>query len=155
MIHYQLRCDAGHAFEGWFRSSVAFDEQAAGGLLNCPFCGTRGVERGMMAPAVRSSRNAAPVPPSAPPATAAPSASVAGMPALPDALRAALQRIRAEVERNCENMGDRFAEEAIRIHHGDAEERGIYGSTTESDREALEDAGVEVVAIPWLRSADG
>ncbi|MCQ8277841.1 DUF1178 family protein [Acetobacteraceae bacterium KSS8] len=151
MILYQLRCGAGHEFEGWFRSSDAFDEQAAGGLLTCPFCGTIGVERAVMAPAIRSSRNAA----AKSTAQAAPSASVAGTPALPDALRAVLQRIRAEVERNCENLGDRFAEEAIRMHRGDVEERGIYGSTTESDREALEEAGVEVVAIPWLRSADG
>ncbi len=157
MIHYQLRCAIGHGFEGWFRDSAAFEQQARGGLLRCPSCGSAEVDRGLMAPAVRAGRHriapgdddATATRPSAGQTAPAPAAQI------PDALRAELQRLRAAVERDCEDMGDRFAQEAIRMHHGEAEARGIYGNTTARDRDALADAGVAVVSIPWLKPADG
>ena len=74
---------------------------------------------------------------------------------MPDAARALLQRMRREVERHCDDMGDRFADEAIRMHRGDVAPRGIYGSTTEDDREALADEGVAVSTIPWLKLPEG
>ena len=146
MIHYQLRCADGHEFEGWFKGSDSFETQARHGLLSCPRCGTTEVNRGLMAPAVRTR----PVRPAEKPRASkeAPAA------ALPDQMRAALQRIRAEVERNCENMGDGFADEAIRISRGEAEERGIYGNASEEDRGALADEGIAVVQIPWLKPAE-
>ncbi len=143
MIHYQLRCVDGHEFEGWFKNSAAFDSQAERGLLSCPRCGSPDVARGLMAPAVRTR-------------TAAKAAAAPEMPAvaLPDEIRAVLQRVRAEVERTCEDMGDRFADEAIRISRGQAERRGIYGNASDGDRQALADEGVEVTKIPWLKPAD-
>lgn len=152
MIHYRLRCADGHEFEGWFRGSAAFDSQAQSGFLSCPHCGTARVERALMAPAVRTRA-------SAPPAEAAPAASPepANTPAvpLPDELRAVLQRVRAHVEANCENMGDGFGAEALRIHRGEAPVRGIYGNSSEAEREALAEEGVEVVRVPWVSRADG
>ncbi len=143
MIHYQLRCAGGHEFEGWFKDSATFEVQAEQGLLSCPRCGTPEVARGLMAPVVRTRPAGTPV--AAPMTPTAP---------LPDGIRAALQRVRAEVERTCEDMGDRFADEAIRMSRGEAEERGIYGNASDEDREALADEGIEVTRIPWLKPAE-
>lgn len=147
MIHYRLRCVDGHEFEGWFRSSDSFEAQAERGLLSCPRCGRTEVGRGLMAPAVRTRPLR--------PAGKARAGQDAPVPALPDEMRAALQRIRAEVERNCEDMGDGFADEAIRMSRGEAEERGIYGNASDEDREALAEEGIAVVRIPWLKPAEG
>ncbi len=147
MICYRLRCADGHGFEGWFRDSGAFGQQAAAGLISCPQCGATQVEQALMAPAIRSSRKQEAAPP------AASAVQVAGE--IPDALRALLQRTRAEIERQCDDVGQRFAEEARRIHHGEAEARGIYGHATEAERETLRDEGIEFSSIPWLDRADG
>lgn len=156
MIHYQLRCVSDHEFEGWFRDSSAFEDQAARGLLSCPFCGTAKVDRALMAPAVRSSRQKRDEQQEQPVVAAdVPATSVAGQAGIPDALLSALQKMRQEVESKCENVGDRFAEEALRIHHGEAEERGIYGSMTSEDHERLEDEDVSVQRLPWVQPAEG
>ncbi len=158
MIHYQLRCDADHSFDGWFRDSDAFDTQAERGLLTCPVCGASQVSRALMAPAVAKPRPAAPV--ESRPAPPAPAAGqpVVGQPMaggmLPDQMRAMLQKMRAEIERRCDYVGEDFADEARRIHRGEAEERGIYGQATEEQAESLADEGIEVARIPWLPRAD-
>jgi hypothetical protein len=73
---------------------------------------------------------------------------------LPDEMRAVLQRMRAEIERTCDNMGDRFADEAIRMKRGETETRGIYGNASEEDRETLAEEGVAIMQIPWLKPAE-
>ena len=160
MIHYQLRCGASHAFDGWFRDSLAFDAQARAGQLSCPVCGASEVTRALMSPAV-GKKPAAPAqvthepaaePADAPP-PARPAASAGG--ALPDGLRAMLQRMRAEVETKCDYVGDGFAAEARRIHNGESDKRGIYGETTPEEAERLADDGIEVSRIPWVPRADG
>lgn len=149
MIHYQLRCGDGHQFEGWFRDSSAFEEQSGRGLLSCPTCGATGIERGLMAPSVRAKR---PVP-------AKPEPQAQATAVLPDQMRAVLQRLRAEVERHCDDVGDGFAEAARRLHRKAPESepppRGIYGRVSEPEREALAEEGIEVTRIPWLPRADG
>ncbi len=157
MIHYQLRCEAEHGFDGWFRDSDAFEAQAQRGLLACPVCGTSHVTRALMAPAVAKPRPMPAEPRPAPPAPAA-GPPAAGQPVaggmLPDQMRAMLQRMRAEIERRCDYVGEDFAEEARRIHRGEAAERGIYGEATEEQAESLADEGIEVAHIPWLPRAD-
>ena len=165
MIHYQLRCSADHAFDGWFRDSAAFDEQAGRGLVSCPACGGTSVMRALMAPAV-GRRRAAPVQvepahseaKAVPPSPAASPDSPAQQPAvggaLPDQVRSALQRLRAEVEKRCDNVGSRFAEEARAIHDGKSPSRGIYGDATPEEAERLADDGIEIAQIPWLPRAD-
>ena len=149
MIHYALRCGGGHEFEGWFRDSDSFEEQTRRALLSCPHCGTVQVVRGLMAPAVRT--RAAPAREiAAPPADA-----MQGQAPMPDAMRAVLQRMRREVERRCDDLGDGFADEAIRMHRGEVPARGIYGNASEDDREALADEGVTVSSIPWLKLPEG
>ena len=151
MIHYTLRCDQGHDFEGWFKGSVSFEDQARRGLLSCPYCGTAAVARALMAPALRTRPATAPEPAARPASPAPPAAPVP----IPDAARALLQRMRIEVERHCDDMGDRFAEEAIRMHRGEVAPRGIYGNASDDDREALADEGVAVGRIPWLKLPEG
>lgn len=155
MIHYQLRCGAAHEFDAWFRDSATFDDQATRGLLECPHCGERQVSRALMAPAVPSRRRRATIAvPTMEPAPAEAATPEPAPPAIPDHVRAVLQRLRSEVERRCEYVGDGFAAEARRIHEGESERRGIYGEATPEQAEQLADDGIEVTQIPWLPRAD-
>jgi len=158
MIHYALRCDAAHAFDGWFRDSATFEKMAARGLVDCPTCGSTRVERALMAPAIgagakgkgRAAAQAAPMPADAAPA--APAKAASGP--MPAQMVAMLQKLRAEVERNCDYVGPRFAEEARRIHDGEAEARGIYGEATADEAAALKEDGIGFETIPWVKPAD-
>jgi hypothetical protein len=154
MIHYQLRCSQDHEFDGWFKDSAAFEAQAKRGLLECPECGDASVRRALMSPAVPR-REAAPAVPAAP--AAAPPGKTVSAPGerVPAQVLALLQRLRAEVERNCDYVGPGFAEEARRIHRGESEKRGIYGETTPEQAESLAEEGIEVAKIPWVPRADG
>ena len=161
MIHYQLRCDQNHAFDGWFNGSAGFEKQAALGLIECPTCGGTKVERALMTPAVSTraaaryvpvTQTGAPEPEILPPSMP-PEPSRKGV--MPAQLVALLQRMRAEVEKNCDYVGPSFAEEARKIHRGEAEERGIYGETTPEEADTLADEGIEVRSIPWVPPADG
>jgi hypothetical protein len=147
MIHYALRCSHDHEFDGWFKDSANFDRQVARGLLECPVCADTAVARALMAPRL-GKRVAAPAEP-APPAPA-PAATAVLPDTMPDQVRVALQRIRAEVEKHCDYVGPGFAAEARKIHAGTGKPRGIYGETTPDEAESL-----EVARIPWVPRADG
>ena len=142
MIRYDLMCDKGHAFDGWFRDSLGFDEQTAGGLVSCSLCGSAKVEKQLMVPGIpaRSNRK-----------TAAPQKMVAG-PVDPrvQMMMDMVRGMRREVEANADYVGDRFAEEARRIHYAETEKRGIYGEATPDEAEALIDEGIEVHPLPRL-----
>lgn len=159
MIHYQLRCAAGHEFDGWFKDSDGFEIQAASGFVACPACGSTDVLRALMTPGLarkgRETRGRELVP--APAAAAAPPPA-AGTPAaggvMPDSVRAALQKLREEVEKNCDYVGADFAEEARKIHHGETGPRGIYGESTDEEAEALAEEGISFARIPWTPRND-
>lgn len=159
MIYYQLRCTQGHEFDGWFKDSAGFERQAKRGLIECPSCGDVKVERALMAPHVPSKRRGArpaEITPETTPETARPAPQttpVAGG-RMPDHVRVMLQRLRAEVEKNCDYVGPQFADEARKIHRGESDRRGIYGETTPEQAEALSEEGIEISAIPWLPRAD-
>jgi hypothetical protein len=157
MIHYQLQCSQSHGFDGWFKDSASFDKQAKRGLIECPECGRSDVQRALMAPAL-ARRDAAPKSVAAPkPAAEAPAAvpeTTAGG-RLPAQMLAALQRMRAEVEKNCDYVGPAFADKARAMHRGEAEPKGIYGETTEEQAESLAEEGISVAKIPWVPRADG
>lgn len=160
MIHYQLRCDQQHEFDGWFQSSTAFDTQAGAGLVECPLCGSVKVSRALMAPAVATRDSipiAAPEPatPPAPPPAPAPEPAVAASGPMPAHIRAMLQRLRSEVEKHCDYVGPAFADEARKMHRGESDKHGIYGETTPSEAEALAEEGIEVASMPWVPRADG
>ncbi|HEX2940259.1 MAG TPA: DUF1178 family protein [Rhodopila sp.] len=154
MIHYQLRCGQSHQFDGWFKDSGSFEKQAGLGLVECPECGGTDVERALMAPAV--AKGAAP-----PPAPVAPAPAQAGVPDkvakgnVPALMMAVLQRIRAEVEKNCDYVGNEFADEARRMHRGEIEQRPIYGEASDEQAESLVEEGIDISRIPWVPRADG
>jgi hypothetical protein len=157
MIHYQLRCSEAHEFDGWFKDSAAFERQAKRGLVECPACGDTKVERALMAPAVFTHDVPAPqaAPPATPPAPPPGPAAVAAAGKIPAHLQSMLQRMRAEIEKNCDYVGPEFADEARKIHRGESDKRGIYGESTPEEAEALADEGIEIAQIPWVPRADG
>ncbi|MEP4050788.1 MAG: DUF1178 family protein [Litorimonas sp.] len=131
MIRYNLLCASGHEFEGWFSCSSDYDEQAKSGLLSCPVCATDKVEKAIMAPAVKTARK-----------TAARAENAA------KAMTEMAAKIRNEIGKNCENVGTDFAEEARAIHYGEKPERGIYGSATPPETEALKEEGITAHPLP-------
>lgn len=155
MIHYQLRCSQLHGFDGWFKDSASFERQAKRGLIECPECGGTDVERALMAPAL-AKRESLPVPVTAPePPVAVASSEKTATVRLPAQMLAALQRMRAEVEKNCDYVGPDFADQARAMHRGEVEPKGIYGETTEEQAESLAEEGIAVAKIPWVPRADG
>ena len=170
MIRYTLVCEASHSFEGWFRNSEDFEGQCARRLVTCPACGSAEVRKALMAPAVATSRKKANRPPEQPPAAETPSASAtgsdpvpvsdSGAPAqsaalIPNDLRQsevveALRLIRSHILETSENVGSGFADEARKIHYGEAEKRSIYGQTTPADAQELMEEGIAVVPLPTL-----
>ncbi|TBW40435.1 DUF1178 family protein [Siculibacillus lacustris] len=144
MIHYSLLCDSDHAFEGWFRSSEDFDAQAAKGLISCPVCGSTVVNRAMMAPSVRTARGREE-------REEAPRRQAVMMPdPAQKMMLEALREIRKKVTENATYVGDRFAEEARRMHFGEVEHQGIYGEATADEVHALAEDGVEFQPLPTL-----
>jgi hypothetical protein len=134
-----LRCAHGHGFEGWFASNEAFDTQLAAGLVECPVCGDTGIVKLLSAPRLNLGNSKAP----AETAPAAPSQVPAEL--SPDAR---WMRAVREVIAKTEDVGDRFADEARKMHYGEAEERGIRGQATREQTEALLDEGIAVMPLP-------
>jgi hypothetical protein len=157
MIHYQLQCGQAHGFDGWFKDSASFEKQAKRGLIECPECGATDVERALMAPAL-AKRDTSPAQieaPSPAPEPQAPAPEKVASVRLPAQMLAALQRMRAEVEKNCNYVGPDFADQARAMHRGEVEAKGIYGETTEEQAESLAEEGINVAKIPWVPRADG
>lgn len=129
MIRYELLCRNDHAFEGWFQSSAAYDEQRKLRKVTCPVCGSAKVEKQIMAPSLGKKN----------------------VQQQAETLRAALQR---HVEDTCEYVGERFPEEARRIHYGETDPRGIYGEASEQEASELAEEGVRVARLPWRKRRD-
>ena len=130
MIAYNLSCSRGHEFEGWFRDSAAFDTQEVEGALVCPLCGDSKIRKAIMAPSVMKADASAPAKPDA------------------ETVRQYAAGLRNFIRENAEYVGPRFAEEARKIHYGEADERHIYGESTFSEVKELVDEGIEVAPFP-------
>lgn len=137
MIRYALQCEKDHEFDGWFPSSEGFDAQVAAGDVLCPHCGSPNVRKALMAPSIGKSagKAAAPAP--------------ADMAQKMSMMMLALKK---HVEENCDYVGDKFAEEARRIHYGESEHRDIYGEATPDEARELIEEGVEVAPLPVVPS---
>ena len=150
MIRYNLRCERGHPFESWFQSSAAYEGQEKRKLVNCPVCGSAKVERAIMAPQIVSKKGRdVVVPPSAATEAAAP-ASTPLMMAQERELRAKLKELRDHIVKNADNVGERFPNEARKMHYGDIEHRPIYGEASPEEARSLIEEGVEVTPLPVL-----
>ena len=132
MIIYDLRCDRGHKFEGWFHDRQAFETQQAGKLITCPVCGSMEME---IVPA---------------------SVALLGKDKVPEAKRndveisplKYLEQLHRQIDKYFDNVGEQFAEVAIRIHRGEEDRRNIRGITTEREEETLREEGVPFVKVP-------
>ena len=154
MIHYNLRCERGHAFESWFQSSAAYESQEKRKLVNCPVCGSAKVERAIMAPQIVSKKRRDSAPEPAP--AVAPTTDVTAPGSTPllmaqeRELRAKLKELRDHIVKNADNVGERFPNEARKMHYGDIEHRPIYGEASPGEARSLIEEGVEVSPLPVL-----
>ena len=134
MIRFSLICDHDHEFEAWFRSNDDFDTQKKRGFVDCPTCGSHKVDKALMAPAVSTGRKRE---------------------TMALALNAEQRRVMKEMKalseklrENADYVGDKFAEEARKIHFGETEQRGIYGEATADEAKTLAEDGVPFMPIP-------
>jgi hypothetical protein len=140
---FDLQCDAqGHLFEGWFASHEDYDAQQARGLVCCPICASDKISKRLSAPRLNVSHLKSDSP--GRPAASAASDEPANMARLQAAI---LQQVR-DMVRKAENVGPRFAEEARRIHEGEARERPLRGTATPEERRALAEEGIDFMALP-------
>jgi hypothetical protein len=133
MIAYDVTCANGHTFEGWFADSASFEDQKSRDLIDCPFCGDTRVERIPSTFAIGNKQKPQQTPVDIPPQLDA------------------IIRIRSYIERNFEDVGEKFADEAVKIHYGEAEKRSIRGTTTQEEEHRLKEEGVSFIKIPIIR----
>ena len=134
MIRFSLGCDHDHEFEGWFRNNDDFETQKKRGFVECPACGSHKVEKALMAPAVSTGRKKEKI--------------ALAMNAQQQAAMAQLKALSEKMRENADYVGDKFAEEARKIHFGEADARGIYGEATPDEARGLAEDGVEFLPIP-------
>jgi hypothetical protein len=134
MISFNLRCAKDHVFEAWFKDSKTYDRQSRQGKVVCPNCGDVKIAKAPMAPNIAKGTSWS----------------------TPDAasVREAIVAIRKEVEKNCDYVGDRFADEARKIHYKETDSRNIYGETTAVEARELAEEGVEFCSIPDVPKTD-
>lgn len=136
MIKFTLICDQEHEFEGWFRSNDDFDTQLKRGFIECPNCASKKVGKALMAPSVSTSRRQEKV--------------ALAMNAKQQQLMSEMRALTEKMKENAENVGDKFAEEARKIHFGETEARGIYGEANADEAKALVEDGIPFLPIPVL-----
>ncbi|MHA1568267.1 MAG: DUF1178 family protein [Alphaproteobacteria bacterium] len=168
MILFDLKCGQGHVFEAWFKDGETYAAQSRAREISCPRCANTEIGKAPMAPRVHKSRGSetggiAERTPGMDPATVP--ATVPGMasgmaPGMAPGMdrevvvRKVLGELRRHVEDNCDNVGANFAEEARKIHYGEADPRGIYGEASEAESSELDDEGVPHRRIPWIQRHD-
>lgn len=139
MIRYQLICEKDHGFEAWFADSAAFDRQKKANQLACPDCGSSRIEKALMAPGIAKAGADAPA-----------KRGVFQADTKAAEINAAMRKLREHVTANADYVGDRFADEARKIHYDEAEARGIYGETSADEAAALKEEGIEFHPLPVL-----
>jgi len=132
LIIYDLKCEKGHKFEGWFKDRMAFEEQKLQKLIACPVCGSSDAELLPSSPRVMSRDG--------------------GEPSKEDPREISqlklLRKFQEYVNKNFDDVGDRFAETALNIHHGKEDPRNIKGTTTKQGEDLLKEEGVKFLKIP-------
>jgi hypothetical protein len=136
---FNLSCEEGHTFEGWFASHQAFESQQTQGLVLCPLCGSSAVSKQLSAPRLNLSSSQEPAP------------KEGKQEVMSSSMQAKMLHMMREYIANTENVGERFADEARKIHYGEAQERSIRGVASEEERQSLSDEGIETFAMPVPR----
>ena len=137
MIRYELSCDNGHAFEGWFGSAEDFDRQKTMMLVSCPSCGSAHVAKRLMAPSLSTGRRKER------------RRELVMQPGRQDMMNR-LREIVSTIRANSEDVGERFPEEARKIHYGETEQRGLIGRASAEEVRDLLEEGVEIAPLPVL-----
>jgi hypothetical protein len=137
LIRYSLSCDKAHEFEGWFAGSADFDRQVERSLVSCPVCNSLQVTKALMAPSVSTARKQDEM------------RSLA-MDTAQKAVLAKVKETLAEIRANTEDVGERFPEEARKIHYGEADQRGIIGQATVQEAKALVEEGIDIAPLPII-----
>ena len=146
MILYDLSCPKDHRFESWFRNSGVVEKLIKAGQVPCPICGSKKVQKAPMAPRIAKS--------SAKGELSIPKNKNSELAAAMEKAAEAFIELREAIEKNFDHVGDRFPEEARRIHYGEADERSIYGDATEDEARDLMDEGIKVYTVPRVRRTD-
>ena len=141
MIVYDLVCPKEHRFESWFRNSNVVEKLIKAGEVSCPVCANKKVQKAPMAPRIAKSSGEE---------TAAADEQSELRAAMEGATKA-LEDLRGVIEKNFDNVGNKFPEEARKIFYGESKPRGIYGDATPAETQALKDEGIEVQSIPWKK----
>jgi hypothetical protein len=134
LIRFSLNCDHDHEFEAWFRNNDDFDTQQKRGFVECPQCGSSKIEKALMAPAVSTGRKREKI--------------ALAMGEQQRKVLAQLKEMSEKIRENADYVGDKFAEEARKIHFGETEARGIYGEATLDEAKSLAEDGVGFMPIP-------
>ena len=137
MISFNLSCDKDHEFSGWFSSSSNFDEQVAKGYVTCPVCDSHKVTKSLMSPQVSTGRQKEKV-------------ALASQDQTRQEIARQMKELHDKMTEGAEDVGQRFPEEARKIHYGESESRGIYGEANRDEVESLLEEGVEIVPLPSL-----
>jgi hypothetical protein len=135
LIHYSLQCEQTHGFEGWFASSDDFDRQKSAGFIACPYCDSKNISKTLMAPNVTTGRQK----------------ERTQAVAMDNMRRDAIAKIKEavkEIRANADDVGERFPEEARKIHYGETEARGIIGQASPDEAQALTEEGIEIAPLP-------
>jgi len=149
MIRYALTCGQGHAFESWFQNSAAYDQQTARKLVSCPVCGSTKVGKAIMAPRLSGAKKGGEAPKAPAPSQDAP-APVAIVSPQEREFRKKLKDLREHLIKNADYVGQRFPEEARKMHYGETEHRSIYGEATPDQAKELHEEGIEFHPLPVL-----
>ena len=157
MIRYSLACSKGHESEGWFGSSEDFDRQSEQGLTECPYCGSHDISKMLMAPSVSTSRKREataaqlPVPVDEPAVPAERhTMQLAGLTEQQREIIGQMRELKSKLLSQAEDVGEKFSDEARKIHYGEAEKRGIYGKASLDEAIELAEEGIDVLPLPDL-----
>ena len=133
MIKYNLACKCGNSFESWFASSSEFDSLLKKKMIKCIYCESSSVKKTLMAPRLTRKSN-----------------QILKKTKLEKNIKKQLRNFKKYIEKNCENVGEKFSQEARSIHYDKKTSKGIYGKATPEETSELIEEGIDVCTVPWL-----
>lgn len=140
MMLFDVQCEKNHRFEGWFNSNAGFEKQVTSKLISCPFCTSTKISKAPMAPKVLSGGT-----------STSEEKQISLKPTDEEvALRNIVEQVKQALKKNSTDVGDKFAEEARKIHYGESEQKNIHGNTTPKETKELQEEGVEFITLPDL-----
>ena len=142
MILFDLQCDKGHKFECWFASSANYQGQLKNKMIICPYCNSTKIQKSLMAPNINTrgiSKN---------------SKKNHKKKVAQNNLQNQIKKFRKYIEKNTDNVGKNFAEEARKIYYGETKSRPIRGESTEKEAQELAEEGISFSRLPWQLKED-